>query len=137
MGASSDQGRCAHCGGAIPPRTDSRGRRARYCCGACRAAASRARAAAQAAAQPLDDDRVVGAVEDLAVVAETPPLDPAEFYRARRIVDAAASISEAHRARITTPTRTAPATPGAPSPAPAMSRQQRRAQQRAARKAGR
>lgn len=34
---------CAHCGGPIPPRTDPRGRKARYCCDACRAAASRAR----------------------------------------------------------------------------------------------
>src|SRR5699024_12620220 len=107
-------GRWSSCGGAIPLRLVSWWRRALFCCGVCRAAASRALAAAQVAAQPLDDDRVVGAVEDLAVVAETRPLDPAEFYRARRIVDAAARISEAHRARITTPTRTAPATPGAP-----------------------
>lgn len=34
---------CAHCGGPIPPRTDPRGRKARYCSDACRAAASRAR----------------------------------------------------------------------------------------------
>jgi len=34
---------CAHCGGPIPSRTDPRGRKARYCSDACRAAASRAR----------------------------------------------------------------------------------------------
>ena len=39
----SDLACCAHCGGDIPPRTDPRGRKARYCSSACRAAASRAR----------------------------------------------------------------------------------------------
>lgn len=34
---------CAHCGGKIPPRSDPRGRKARYCSDACRAAASRER----------------------------------------------------------------------------------------------
>ena len=60
------QGSCAHCGGAIPGRLDPRGRRARYCCGACRAAASRARAVAAAADALADEDRVVAAVEALA-----------------------------------------------------------------------
>ena len=35
---------CAYCGGLIPPRPDPRGRRAKYCSDACRAAASRERA---------------------------------------------------------------------------------------------
>lgn len=35
---------CAQCGGEIPPRPDPRGRRAKYCSDACRAAASRERA---------------------------------------------------------------------------------------------
>lgn len=35
---------CAQCGGKIPPRPDPRGRRAKYCSDACRAAASRERA---------------------------------------------------------------------------------------------
>ena len=39
----SEQGLCEYCGAPIPPRTDPRGRRARYCSDACRAAASRAR----------------------------------------------------------------------------------------------
>ena len=129
------QGSCAHCGGAIPGRLDPRGRRARYCCGACRAAASRARAVAAAADALADEDRVVAAVEALAVVAETRALDPAELHHARRIVDAAARISEAHRAR--TQSRVALASSKAPAPAPngGLSRQQRRAQERAVRKA--
>lgn len=39
----SEQGLCERCGAPIPPRTDPRGRRARYCSDACRAAASRER----------------------------------------------------------------------------------------------
>lgn len=39
----SEQGLCERCGAPIPPRPDPRGRRARYCSDACRAAASRAR----------------------------------------------------------------------------------------------
>ena len=135
MSSLPDQGECAHCGGGIPGRIDPRGRRARYCCGACRAAASRARAVASAAAAPLDEDRVVAVVEALAAVAETRALEPAEFHRARRIVDAAARISEAHRAR--TSNHATSVVSGAPvSPSDSgLSRQQRRAQERAVRKA--
>lgn len=39
----SAQGPCKHCGKPIPPRSDPRGRRARFCSDACRAAASRER----------------------------------------------------------------------------------------------
>ena len=39
----SEQGLCEHCGAPIPPRTDPRGRKARYCSDACRTAASRVR----------------------------------------------------------------------------------------------
>jgi hypothetical protein len=39
----SEQGLCERCGEPIPPRTDPRGRKARYCSDACRAAAHRAR----------------------------------------------------------------------------------------------
>lgn len=129
------QGPCAHCGGVIPGRFDPRGRRARYCCGACRAAASRARAAASVTDAPVDGDRVVAAVEALAVVAETRALDPVELHHARRIVDAAARISEAHRER--TQSRVALASSKTPAPAAdvGLSRQQRRAQERAVRKA--
>lgn len=138
MTVLAEQGQCVHCGGALPGRTDPRGRRARYCCGACRAAASRARVAAQAAATSLGGDRVVGAVEALAVVAETRPLTPQEFDRARRIVDAAARISEVHRARTTPPARAglAAASSTPQVAATGLSRQQRRARDRAARKAG-
>lgn len=138
MSAHLEQGQCAYCGAAIPARVDPRGRRARYCSGACRAAASRARAAALATAAPLDDDRVVTAVEALAVVAETRPLTPEEFDRARRIVDAAARISEVYRARTTAPARAGLAAGSSTPPVAAtgLSRQQRRARERADRKAG-
>ncbi|WP_076598241.1 hypothetical protein [Corynebacterium appendicis] len=39
----SDQGACEWCGNPIPPRLDPRGRRAKYCSDACRAAATRDR----------------------------------------------------------------------------------------------
>lgn len=135
MSAPPDQGVCAHCGSAIPGRVDPRGRRAHYCCGACRAAASRVRAAAAAADALVDENQAVAAVEALAVVAETRALDPAELHHARRIVDAAARISEAHRER--TQSRAALVSSKAPAPAPdaGLSRQQRRAQERAVRKA--
>lgn len=41
-GAETSQ-KCAWCGNEIPPRSDPRGRKARYCCGACRASAARER----------------------------------------------------------------------------------------------
>lgn len=74
-------------------------------------------------------------MEALAVVAETRALDPAELHHARRIVNAAARISEAHRAR--TQSRVALVSFKTPAPAPdgGLSRQQRRAQERAVRKA--
>ena len=39
----TERDECENCGGPIPPRTDPRGRKARYCSDACRAAASRKR----------------------------------------------------------------------------------------------
>lgn len=47
----SVQGICAQCGDPIPPRPDPRGRRAKYCSDACRAAASRQRAQQRHAAE--------------------------------------------------------------------------------------
>ena len=135
MSALPDQGSCAHCGGAIPGRLDPRGRRARYCCGACRAAASRARAAASAAVAPAGEDRVVAAVEALADIAEERALTPAELHHARRIVDAAARVSEAHRARTQSRAALVSSKASAPAPDAGLSRQQRRAQERAVRKA--
>lgn len=41
--AMTDRDECENCGGLIPRRTDPRGRKARYCSDACRAAASRKR----------------------------------------------------------------------------------------------
>lgn len=44
MNAAEESTQCAWCGGKIPPRIDPRGRKARYCCGACRASSARERA---------------------------------------------------------------------------------------------
>lgn len=44
MNAAEESIKCAWCGGKIPSRIDARGRKARYCSGACRAAAARERA---------------------------------------------------------------------------------------------
>lgn len=53
---------CAHCGGKIPPRGDPRGRKARYCSDACRAAASRERRRARHA-EELREAREQAAIE--------------------------------------------------------------------------
>lgn len=44
MSAAEEAVKCAWCAGKIPRRIDPRGRKARYCCGACRASAARDRA---------------------------------------------------------------------------------------------
>lgn len=44
MSVAEESIKCVWCGGKIPPRIDPRGRKARYCSGACRAAAARERA---------------------------------------------------------------------------------------------
>jgi hypothetical protein len=44
MNAAEESIQCAWCGRKIPPKIDPRGRKARYCSGACRAAAARERA---------------------------------------------------------------------------------------------
>ncbi|WP_347307496.1 hypothetical protein [Corynebacterium sp. SA-MJD20WY100] len=44
MNATDSPTKCAWCGGDLRPRIDPRGRKARYCSGACRAAAARERA---------------------------------------------------------------------------------------------
>lgn len=53
---------CAQCGGEIPPRPDPRGRRAKYCSDACRAAASRERAR-QRHAQEVEAARLQAALD--------------------------------------------------------------------------
>ena len=72
---------CQQCGYSIPPRPDPRGRRAKYCSDACRAAASRERArqrhaeelAAAQAQATLDfrtpDDMLAEVVQELEAVA--------------------------------------------------------------------
>lgn len=57
-----DRVSCAYCGGLIPPRPDPRGRRAKYCSDACRAAASRERAR-QRHAQEVEAARLQAALD--------------------------------------------------------------------------
>lgn len=72
MVACMEREKCARCGGPIPPRTDPRGRKARYCSDACRAAASRARR------EQRHRDEVAQAREQLALAIKTPSEKAAE-----------------------------------------------------------
>lgn len=72
----STQGPCEHCGKPIPPRTDPRGRRARFRSDACRAAASRERR------EQRHRDEVTQAREQLALrMPDEQAADAAELVR--------------------------------------------------------
>lgn len=49
----AEKGKCKRCGGSLPPRRDTRGRRAIYCSGACRAAAHREKSLIQEVPEAL------------------------------------------------------------------------------------
>lgn len=71
MSVAEEVVKCAWCGGEILPRTDPRGRKARYCCGACRASAARERARKahqdelKCAQEYTQDSFVLGSPEDI------------------------------------------------------------------------
>lgn len=128
----SDRTECAHCGGPIPPRTDPRGRAAKFCSDACRAAAHRARRerehraeVAQARAQmalrlpaeeAADAARLVREMTNDLRAGREFPMTPQHENLVAAIKDFA-DLMDAHTAA------TQP-------PAASLSRQQRRAQQR-------
>lgn len=71
MSVSEAVVQCAWCGGEIPPRPDPRGRKAHYCCGACRASSARERARKahqdelKRAQEHAQDSFVLGSPEDI------------------------------------------------------------------------
>lgn len=128
----SEQGLCERCGAPIPPRTDPRGRKARYCSDACRAAASRERR------EQRHRDEVTQAREQLALrLPHEQAADAAKLVREmtrdfhsgrefpvtpqhQELIAAISDFADLMDARTATT---------APARAP-LSRQQRRAQQR-------
>lgn len=119
-------GRCIRCGGGLPVRVDPRGRPARYCSDACRASASRERASAgaraarvQAEARAYERGKKDGYAEGWAEALR------ASTGRAGARMEPAVVAGEQHLPGMAT----GPVAAG-------MSRQQRRAAERAARKNG-
>lgn len=86
----SAQGVCAHCGEPIPPRTDPRGRKARYCSDACRAAAGRKRREEKHRAELIE------AREQTALALKTADEEAADAARVLREI---AALARAGRGR--------------------------------------
>lgn len=61
---ATEKNRCQRCAGPIPPRTDPRGQRAKYCSESCRSAAYRARQRAKNAAQQADQHAELQALHE-------------------------------------------------------------------------
>ncbi|EOA63186.1 hypothetical protein J433_15452 [Corynebacterium glutamicum MT] len=107
---------CAYCGGLIPPRPDPRGRRAKYCSNACRAAASRERTSKRHA------DELEAARSQMSSMIVT------ELEAVERIIRDRGEVPEAMTAIVNAAFRVAVAAQDAtPPPPPALNRQQRRA----------
>lgn len=126
----SDQGICEWCGGPIPPRSDPRGQRARFCRPAHRAAAHRARAQAEHDAE-VEEARSqmvlpVESLEERQDVAVATLRDTAEgFLVGKPITDSTISLVEAARQLVDLAEPPKP-----PEPATTKNRRQRRAVKR-------
>lgn len=126
----SDQGTCAQCDGLIPPRPDPRGRRAKYCSDACRAAASRQRAQQRHAAE-LEAARSqmvlpVESLEERQGAAVATLRDTAEaFLVGQPVTDSTVRLVEMARRLVDLAEPPKP-----PEPAPRKNRRQRRAVKR-------
>lgn len=117
---------CAYCGGLIPPRPDPRGRRAKYCSDACRAAASRERTNKRHA----DELETARSQMSLAVLppAQMSSMIVTELEAVERIIRDRGEVPEAMTAIVNAAFRVAVAAQDAtPPPPPALNRQQRRA----------
>ena len=117
---------CAYCGGLIPPRPDPRGRRAKYCSNACRAAASRERTSKRHA----DELEAARSQMSLAVLppAQMSSMIVTELEAVERIIRDRGEVPEAMTAIVNAAFRVAVAAQDAtPPPPPALNRQQRRA----------
>ena len=122
---------CAYCGGLIPPRPDPRGRRAKYCSDACRAAASRERVAKRHA-EELEAARSQMALEvrppsEILAMVVTELDAAARIIRDRGAVPAGMTniVNAAFRVAVAAQDVSAP-------PPPAPNRQQRRASKKRA-----
>lgn len=139
---------CVRCSGRLPFRLDPRGRSALYCSGACRAAASRERAeaASQRALQEAHEAAArLPAIEDVEryIDALTGRIERGEMVDgdsrnyARVVVAARRAVDAQSRARGDEPTPAGRTRELLPEPAPVpLSRQQRRAAERAAKSNG-
>lgn len=138
------QDTCHWCGGPLPPRLDPRGRKAKYCSDAHRAAASRARKEARHAAEleaartqmtlsvepaaPTPEQRLDDAAETLEAVSVAVDRGALPAQLPRLLIAALALVESAQRQGLH---------PVAPPLAPApqqMNRRHRRAAQRPAKK---
>lgn len=122
-GAETSQ-KCAWCGNEIPPRSDPRGRKARYCCGACRAAAARERARTahqdelKQAQEHVQDSFVLGSPSEILATVVTEIDATTRLLQSRpELLDSCAEMVNAARTLVAAAEQPAPQT---------LTRQQRR-----------
>lgn len=119
---------CAQCGGEIPPRPDPRGRRAKYCSDACRAAASRERAR-QRHAQEVEAARLQATL-DLRTPQETLAEIVQELEATTRIIRDRGDVPASLRPLVNAASALANAAQQGAAPASSSNRKTRRAVKR-------
>ena len=119
---------CAQCGGKIPPRPDPRGRRAKYCSDACRAAASRERAR-QRHAQEVEAARLQATL-DLRTPQETLAEIVQELEATTRIIRDRGDVPASLRPLVNAASALANAAQQGAAPASSSNRKTRRAVKR-------
>ena len=119
---------CAQCGGKIPPRPDPRGRRAKYCSDACRAAASRERAR-QRHAQEIEAARLQAEL-DLKTPQETLAEVVQELEATTRIIRDRGDVPTSLRPLVNAASALVNAAQQGPAPASVTNRKTRRAVKR-------
>lgn len=95
----TDQKFCERCGKKIPPRLDPRGRKARFCSDACRAAANRKRRADEHQAA-LEEARVQSMID-----LSPPPTWHDRCLDAEKVLRAIADEATDHRGQLSGPSR--------------------------------
>ena len=119
---------CAQCGGEIPPRPDPRGRSAKYCSDACRAAASRERAR-QRHAQEVEAARLQATL-DLRTPQETLAEIVQELEATTRIIRDRGDVPASLRPLVNAASALANAAQQGAAPASSSNRKTRRAVKR-------
>ena len=124
MSAVEESIKCVWCGRKIPPKIDPRGRKARYCCGACRAAAARERARTahqdelKRAQERAQDSFVLGSPSEILATVVTEIDATTRLIRERgHVPDDCVEMANAARALVAAAEQSAPQ---------ALTRQQRR-----------